>query len=833
LLCLATWLFLSPSDRLRTRQEDEKESFSMAWHALQFLGNSAAYPNADIPPDAFAKAYQFYRENYSGRYFRSTQVADWVSEGPTNIGGRTSGFAIDPVDTSVIWLGAASGGLWKSTSGGRGQNAWTYIPTGFPVRGVSTIAINPQNRLEMYIGTGETYSYGSTTHGFVYRPARGSNGIGILKSVDGGSTWTHSLNWLYQQTRGVWEIRINPLQPATVFAATTEGVFRSRDAGASWQPVLNELMVMDLALDPVDTNTVYAAVGNAGSPSHGIYRSTDGGDTWLRLSNGLPPDTTSGRIQLRINPLNHRSLIAVVGSLYETVGIFRSYDKGNTWNSIAGLTEILSYQGWYSTGLCFNAADTNAILFGGVWLYRSDLAGDFPQLVNNTYDIHPDLHGIHSNPLEPQKVYILTDGGLYRSGDFGETFEDCNSGYVTTQAYIGSVSLQDPTAVQCGLQDNNTIRSLGGGYWQPVVGGDGSFNAVDPDNDFIQYASLQFLNVFKSYDQGFSYNEQIISKPASAYGGNTAAFVAPFVIAPSNTNVLYAGADTLFRSDDAGFSFYAPGNRPINADAVSLAIAVSSTDPDVVYVTTAPTDVLPMGVWRSDDGGVNMLNVSAGLPNRYPRDIDVDPRDSRIVYVAFSGFGSGHLFRSSDGGANWTDISTTLPDVPFHCIQPDIDHPDTLYAGSDLGVFVSTDAGSTWDAFNQGLPDGAMVFDLKKSTADNSLLAFTHGNGVYRVSLGALPVGVDLTLQQPGFQLALMGNPVRDELLLRLGLGTTGLVQFRIFDLQGRLIDQSSMQGLPRGMQLVRLPAPKTSGAYLLEVSQHGKRRVVKFVSGW
>lgn len=228
-----------------------------------------------------------------------------------------------------------------------------------------------------------------------------------------------------------------------------------------------------------------------------------------------------------------------------------------------------------------------------------------------------------------------------------------------------------------------------------------------------------------------------------------------------------------------------------------------------------------------------MLNVSAGLPNRYPRDIDVDPRDSRIVYVAFSGFGSGHLFRSSDGGANWTDISTTLPDVPFHCIQPDIDHPDTLYAGSDLGVFVSTDAGSTWDAFNQGLPDGAMVFDLKKSTADNSLLAFTHGNGVYRVSLGALPVGVDLTLQQPGFQLALMGNPVRDELLLRLGLGTTGLVQFRIFDLQGRLIDQSSMQGLPRGMQLVRLPAPKTSGAYLLEVSQHGKRRVVKFVSGW
>ena len=222
-----------------------------------------------------------------------------------------------------------------------------------------------------------------------------------------------------------------------------------------------------------------------------------------------------------------------------------------------------------------------------------------------------------------------------------------------------------------------------------------------------------------------------------------------------------------------------------------------------------------------------------GSPNRYPRDIDVDPRDSRIVYVAFSGFGSGHLFRSSDGGANWTDISTTLPDVPFHCIQPDIDHPDTLYAGSDLGVFVSTDAGSTWDAFNQGLPDGAMVFDLKNQRPTTACSPSRTGTVFTGSVLEPLPVGVDPTLQQPDFQLALMGNPVRDELLLRLGLGTTGTCSIQ--DIRSaRSPDRSVFHAgdFPgecnwSGCQ------PETSGAYLLEVSQHGKRRVVKFVSGW
>jgi hypothetical protein len=830
LLIMTAWL-LVPAESDRAKAETEA-TISTAWHALQFLGASAAYPQADIPPDAYAKAFRFYQDHFGGSHHRSLQVTDWISAGPENIGGRTSGFAIDPVDTGIVWLGSASGGLWKSVTGGRGPNAWTYVPTGFPVRGVSAIAINPLNRQELYIGTGETYSYGSVSHGFVYRPARGSNGIGILKSTDGGLTWTHSLNWLYQQTRGVWEIRLNPLQPSTVYAATTEGVFRSRDAGATWQQVLNQLMVMDLALDPIDTNTVYAAVGNAGSPTHGIYRSTDGGDNWQRLSNGLPPDTTSGRIQIRINPLNHRSLITVIGSVYETVGIYRSYDKGDNWTSIAGLTEIVSYQGWYSTGLCIHPADTTKVLFGGIWLYRSDLSGDFPQLVNNTYDIHPDLHGIYANPSEPDKVYILTDGGLYRSDDFGDTFDDCNSGYVTTQAYIGSVSLQDPTAVQCGLQDNNTVRLLSGNYWEPVLGGDGSFNAVDPDNDFIQYASLQFLNVFKSYDQGFTYNQQILSMPASAFGGNTAAFVAPFVIAPSNTEVLYAAGDTLYRSDDGGNSFIRPGNRPINNGAVALSLAVSATDLDVVYVTTAPTDVLPIGVWKSVDGGVNLQDISAGLPNRYPRDIDLDPRDSRIVYVAFSGFGSGHLFKSTDGGSTWNDISTDLPDVPFHCIQPDPEFPDTLYAGSDLGVFVSADGGQTWDAFNRGLPEGAMVFDLKKSPADNSLLAFTHGNGVYRISLGSLPVRTDEVAGTPPFLLDLLDNPVREEVLFRLSLKQAGGIRCRILDLRGRILNETTEGYRAAGTYLLRMQAPEKSGAYLLEVVQEGKRRVVRFVSG-
>ena len=824
------YLLKTPAEGI-SEQRKESDGTHAAWDALQFLSISQAYPFSDIPADAYQKANEFYRTHFGNHSAAQARLAvsPWVNIGPNNIGGRTLGMAINPNDTAIIWLGSASGGLWKSTTGGIGANAWTYVPTGFPVRGVSSILINPVNPDIMYIGTGESYSHGSTVNGLITRPTRGSVGIGILKSMDGGLTWQPSLDWQYNQARGIWDLQFNPQNPDVIYAATTEGIYKTTDAGSTWNLVLNQLMVMDLLVDPVDTNTIYAGIGNVDSTGSGIYRSTNSGAQWSRLTAGLPGPMT-GRITLAMNPQNHRSVLVLIADLYSTTGIYRTFDKGNTWNSITGLMEIVSYQGWYAKGLCFKNDDSTKVMLGGVDVFRSDQSGDFPYQLPNYYMVHPDVHDIVCSTSDPNKAYILTDGGLYRTDDFGDNFYECTDGYVTSQAYIGSVSAQNGDLMLTGLQDNNTLRYDGSVYWTPVVGGDGSFNAIDPITDQFQYASLQYLNVAKSIDGGMSFNTFILQNSSSPFGGNSSAFIAPFVLAASNSSVIYAGGDSLYRSDDAGTSFYTTSAQQIDSGNFALSIATSALNEDSVYVCTAPGDTRQMHVLLSADGGQSFLDRSSGLPNRYPRDLAVDPLDSRKVYVAFSGFGAGHLFKSTDAGVSWTDISSSLPDVPFHCITIDTDHPDTLYAGGDLGVFVSVDGGNSWDAFNNGMPDGVMVFDIQLSKADNSIVAFTHGNGTYKAELTSLPVGIS-TAASAISDFTILGNPVKDQLRFRIKASNAENGSLKIYSTDGKLVKSNTASLIKSGTSTFEMNTSDfLPGIYFLTLEIKGNRYTRKFL---
>lgn len=814
-------------DASSPKLSSENVKKSGAWESMQFINTSRAFPEQDIPPGAYTNAYNFYKARFENvESGSSTAASPWYSLGPDNVGGRTLCMAFHPNDTSIIWLGSASGGLWKSTTGGIGFNAWTYIPTGYPVLGISSIVIDPTNPSTMYIGTGETHSHGSAINGLIERPTRGSVGMGILKSLDGGNSWAPSLDWQYQQVRGIWDLQINPLNPQVVYAATTEGVYKTNDGGSNWFQVLNELMVMDILLDPVDTNYIYAGVGNVDSPNPGIYRSTNSGQGWTRVTAGLPAPTNTGRITLAFNNQNRSSLIALIADLYSTVGIYRSTNHGASWTTASGLTEIVSYQGWYAKGLCMKDDDSSRVLFGGVYLFRSELNGNFPDLLPNTYNVHPDIHDIVSNPLNPNKIYILTDGGLFRSNDFGDHYYDCTTGYVTSQSYIGSVSHQNQDLMLAGLQDNNTIRYNGSPFWDFVIGGDGSFNAIDPFNDQTMYGSYQYLNILKSDDYGFSFYD-ILNHSASSFGGNSVAFIAPFALSYSNPDVLYAVGDSLQRTNDQGFNWNYPHNGQIAGGNVALCMAISWTNPDSIYIGMAPGAAGPMSILRSGDGGVSFTNVSTGLPNRFPRDIAIDPRDSKIVYTAFSGFGAGHLYKSIDAGDSWTDISTSLPDIPFHCITPDFLHPDTLFAGSDLGVFVSVDAGLTWDAMNLGLPSGAMIFDLVYSPADQSIVAFTHGNGVYRNDALSIPVGIKHVSTDGIRQLEIINNPVRETLRYRFSY--TGNSVISIYDLNGKQVLQKSISNSRQVEQELELKGI-VKGIYFFSVECDNKVYTKKFL---
>ncbi len=808
----------------RPQENKEKEDHSVAYDALQFLGSAAAFPNTDVPSDAYGRAWDFYKANFSNATSRLHSNSEWQSMGPQNVGGRTISIAIDPVDTNIIWLGSASGGLWKSTTGGYGINAWQYITTGFPVLGVGAIAINPNNKNEMYIGTGETYDYGTSLNGLDIRTTRGSNGIGILKSLDGGITWTHSLNWNYNQQRGIWDIVFNPQNPKTVYAATTEGIYKSLDAGTSWTISFNKTMVMDLEIDPSDSTILYAGVGNLSSPDHGLFKSTDAGTIWNKLTTGLPGFPNSGRITIDVYKNNPNIVMANIANDFSSVGLYRSENKGLSW-SIVSTSDVASYQGWYAKCLKIKDTDSNNVFVGGVYLFQSLTGGN--NLLRSTDFIPegidtlpwPDLHGLISNPLDANKIYLLTDAGLYRSNDFGEKWNWCANGYNVSQFYHGSVVSSDSNLALGGLQDRNTHRYNGTLNWIPVDGGDGTFNAIDQTNPSIQFAASQYLYMNQSVDSGYNF--------FNIFMGNQPAFVAPYMIAPSNHLVMYAGDENLNFSYDQGISWNNSGSVDFYNPILSMDI--SHTDENKIYFATTPSTNYPMHVFLSEDGGQTYANISTGLPDRYPRDIAVDPSNDSIAYIVFSGFGTGHVYKTINNGNTWTDVSATLPDIPLHTVFVNPVNPNLIFVGCDYGVFVSYDGGTAWETLNAGLPEAVMVFDIEYSEINRSLVIFTHGHGVYKRNLDDLFVGIP-TLSSSINSFQIYPTIVNQNLTAEFFSAKQSVKMISLIDQTGKIIySQKINSTIGKNKIYINLP-PIQSGIYFCKLTGDNNSSIKKIV---
>lgn len=224
--------------------------------SLQFFNEARSFPDTDIPQDKFFRGFEHSKtiQNFDAVYDSPTQ---WTSIGPNNIGGRSLCMEFSPVDTATLYMGSASGGLWKTTTGGLGANAWQRIETGYPSLAVSSIAIDSASPNVMYIGTGENYGYQYSYNGVDIRVTRGMYGIGILKTTNGGANWVKSLDWSYNNQRGVWRVLLNPKNRNTVYAATSEGVWKSINAGSTWFQVINYQMVVDMEINPVDTSVLY------------------------------------------------------------------------------------------------------------------------------------------------------------------------------------------------------------------------------------------------------------------------------------------------------------------------------------------------------------------------------------------------------------------------------------------------------------------------------------------------------------------------------------------------------------------------------------------------
>ncbi|MFK7772538.1 MAG: cohesin domain-containing protein [Saprospiraceae bacterium] len=737
-------------------QEAEVEEVSGAGKSLDAWSLARSYPSEKIKSNKFTESHEVKQRLLSTN---SSNRSDWEPLGPQNFAGRILAITVDPNNPNTLYAGAASGGLWKSIDDGAN---WNYLSTGMPVLGVSSIVINPDDSNEMYIGTGEVYGdfdpddmepNQSTGQGYTIRYRRGTYGIGILKTTDGGLTWNYSLDWSQEEElKGVNCLEISTFDSDVLYAGTTDGLFHSTDGGTTWNNILNLPNVMSLAMHPTDEGTMLVGVGVFGSTGSAVYRTIDG----MNFSPVDLPDFT-GKATMDFSKSDPNIAFASIGNYDETIGLFRSEDGGINWTMTSDY-DYAKYQGWYSHDVAINPTNSSTVLVGGINVYRSTDEGqtlipesdwllwnlsafpvEGPEQLPGDF-IHADIHEIIYHPNIPNKIYVASDGGVFKSENDGLAFVSANSGLQTVQFYQKfSSSLSDPDFAIGGLQDNATAVYRGGLAWERKIGGDGFGTVIDPNDDRSVWGSLYYMRLFYSDDkaENFTSNTGVLPGCGGVDPDCYSNFSAPICFAPSSPDQRLYGASNIVYTIENGTTRTATnGGNPLDGNNPVNCLAASPTDHNLVFAGTAPLYTSPAKMFKSENGGDTWTEVTNGLPDRFPMEVMVDPCDNNVIYTVFGGYDLlSHVYKSENGGGSWNTLGEDLPDVPTNTIFIDPENTQHIYVGNDIGVFVSTDGGDTWMTYSTGLPDACMVMSLSYTASTRKLRVATHGNGVYETDL--------------------------------------------------------------------------------------------------
>ncbi|MFN8445859.1 MAG: hypothetical protein U0175_34025 [Caldilineaceae bacterium] len=673
-----------------------------------------------------------------------------------NVSGRVRAIVVDPRNSNVVYIGAAQGGVWKTSDGG---NSWTPLTDNQASLAMGALALDPNNPDVVYAGTGEA-TYGQDNY----------YGAGILKSSNGGQSWVRLGIDAFSGV-GIAKIIVDPANSNRLFVASglvgnegasrpPVGIYRSEDGGQSWTGVLT-------CSDCEGASDLVLAGNNlfAGVRGYGVFRSQDGGTQWGLLTNNIPnrQNDTLGRVMLDGSKSNsnivYASLQLIIPNQYDGAVVVRTTDGGNNWSQVKVGPELYNFCGeqcWYSHEIAVNPANPNQILLGG----QADYAGTPPNFTirrvivgvdatNNAltdltpndspaHSLHPDMHVIAFDPQNAQIVWAGGDGGVVRSTDGGQTWQTRNNGLATMQFTGIAVDPNNDQIIQGGMQDNNKAFTVNGGttlQWTAVDRGDGGFALIDPFASNIWYGT-RFNKTFQRNDQGQNNTGDWEFYLTGIDNQDRSLFYIPIAADPSTAGTLYLGTYRLYKTTDRGGS-WSPISEDLTSGTSSLsAITVAPSDPQTIYVGSSQGDMRV-----TTNGGASWQIITGPkLPLRFVSRIAVSATNPRVAYLVFNGFNShtpqypGHVFKTTDGGANWQDISSNLPDIPLLSIVLDKKKASTIYVGSDVGVFRSSNDGGSWEPFNNGMPNVAVV-DLALNKAGTKLFAATHGRSVFRVSL--------------------------------------------------------------------------------------------------
>lgn len=667
-------------------------------------------------------------------------IASWSWLGPGRVGGRLRSIVVHPTQPNTIWVGSVGGGIWKTEDGGLN---WRPLDDFMPTLAIGCMLIDPSNPDILYAGTGE---------GFFESEEGSSNtaairGAGIFKSYDGGLTWnqlgsTAGPNWYF-----VNRMAVHPNDTSILWAATATGIYKSLDGGSTWT-LKKAGDFLDLKLSPADATQLVA------NESHvGVWRSTDGGESWT-ASTGA----TGHRSELAYAPSNPSIVYAAVCD-GTAAKIYRSTDGGASFVLMTSGGGIGSYE-IYNVALWVDPTNAANLVVGGVNLYRSTNSGT--TLTQTFTGVHADMHLILSDPgyngTSNRILYVACDGGIYRIPDSSSNSSTrINNNLGITQFY--GAAMHDGSGVLiAGAQDNGTNRYTGNTMvWnENVIGGDGAYCASDPTNSNYFYGATQFQAIRRSSNGGSSYSG--IAPPGAGSNSNYN-FIPYFLLDPNNANRMYACGEVLYRSNNVktgspptwtsvkpsirrsdgsgggGDGNRVPGdhfldNNPWNISVATVAEGNSSImwvghNNGNLYRTSNATASTP--TWtRVDTNGV-------GLPDRWISSIVIDRNNTNLVYVTFMGWEPDNIWRTTDNGATWAPITGTapfaIPETPVVWLAKHRTKAGWLYAGTDIGIFTSSDDGQTWSVQTDG--PGTVPVEQLFWRNDNQLVAVTHGRGIW------------------------------------------------------------------------------------------------------
>lgn len=734
---------------------DKRKGEYKQFNRWRHFWETRVLPNGDFPsPELYYNAWKQMKEetNNLKRTNKLLSMPEWKEIGPladppgsgVNAGvGRINVIKGNPNNLNEIWAGSASGGVWKSTNGGK---KWTPLAqTEFLSLGVSDIAIAPSNPSVVYVATGD--NDGAISSFKFYS-------IGIIKTTDGGKTWDLTgKKFSTSNSNLVTKIWVHPDNENIVIAASNKGIMKSTDGGETWEYKTAEMHLSDLKQKPKDPNTLYASsmsmnVSSGVTMKNFIFKSTDCGETWTQIkeiegarrtcmgvSDAMPD------VLYVLSSNNDGGFLSLIssddaGETWYNTNLFSKNKKNYLDWGDAGRTT--KGQGYYDLALAVDPKDPNKLFIGGVNIWYSTDAGLTFKLVAHWYAgyeapyVHADIHDLR---YVGNRLYAGHDGGIDYTENSGTGWTAVNDGLAITQFYKFDNSKQNPYLILAGAQDNGT-RGYGftANQWSYVNGGDGMDCAIDPSDDKTYYFSVYNGSFYRTTPQK---SKVSIFSPTIVYNKfkeiDTGSWVTPIAIDQKYPENIYIGYTNLYKSKDKGTNWEKLTN--IKYSPSNLFDIVRAYD-NYVYAATSSKLTI------SSDGGATLKNITVPGSGSIV-DICINQENPEIVYIVRTGYAEKNRVLRYDGN-EWLDLTGNLPKMPINCIFHQSNNNDRIYVGTDIGVYTCTKNVPFYTRWGTGLPM-LCITDLDIIESIGKLRAATYGRGIWEVDLDrCVPSNVDI-----------------------------------------------------------------------------------------